>query len=553
MTFKTLINRAVAEHPNKVFVDFRRKDGWYQETFLEFDARRKRLAQYAADHLGLKPRLDKVAIWLENDVRWIEFYAAMASTAVTVVPMDPKFRAEEVSYVLENSESTILFTDKKHLPILEQILPNLPQIRAVILDEADTVTEVAGVKVYDYEVLATYQAQSFDFCDQNEPTPQDIASIIYTSGTTGKPKGAMLTQANFIADAVGCLDHVPEFGEKDSFIVILPLFHSFAFTVCFVVPLVCHASVSFGGGLKTVAEDIRKTKPTVLIAVPLLAEKLYQRVEAGINASKLAKVLCSIGLSKLVGRKVRKQLGGALSLIIVGGAPCPKYVLEGFNRLGICSTEGYGLTEAAPVVTIVPLHAKRIGTIGTHLPNVEIRIANEDASGVGELQVRGPTVMLGYYKNEAATQETFDGEWLRTGDLASIDRDGYVTIRGRSKALIVNREGKNIYPEEIENVIATDPHIADIIVLGYHADGEPGERVGVIIHPNLDLFTEENGGTLPPADQIEKSIQAIIRQRCVALADYKHPRKLLISETPLERTSTQKVRRCTYKGTLDTH
>ncbi|MGN0827444.1 MAG: AMP-dependent synthetase/ligase [Kiritimatiellia bacterium] len=552
MTFKTLIQRAVDDCPEKVFASFRRNDGWHQETFREFDIRVKSTAQYAADRLGLAPREDKAAIWLENDVRWTEFYAAMAVSAVTVVPMDPKFQAEEVAYVLDNSETTLIFTDRRHLTILERILPDLPKIRAVILDEPAGVDSVAGVPIHAFEEMAAYQTKEFPFCAGVEPKERDIASIIYTSGTTGKPKGAMLTHANFIADAVGCLDHIPQFGAKDSFIVILPLFHSFAFTVCYVVPLVCHASLAFGESLRTIGEDIRKAKPTVLIAVPLLADKLYQKIEAGIKASHLARLLCAVGLGKVVGRKVRQQLGGKLDLIIIGGAPCPPRVLRGFNRLGINATEGYGLTEAAPVVTVAQFHRQRIGTIGTRLPNVEIRLANEDASGVGELQVRGPTVMLGYYKNEAATRETFDGEWLRTGDLASIDKDGYVSIRGRSKALIVNREGKNIYPEEVENVLSADAHIGDIIVLGYHAGKEPGERIGAIVHPNLDLFKEENGGVEPPFDQVERTIETIIRERCSALADYKHPRKILISAEPLERTSTQKVRRCTYKGALDT-
>jgi long-chain acyl-CoA synthetase len=172
-------------------------------------------------------------------------------------------------------------------------------------------------------------------------------------------------------------------------------------------------------------------------------------------------------------------------------------------------------------------------------------------SGVGELQVKGPIVMRGYYKNEMATKEAFDGEWLKTGDLASIDELGLITIRGRKKALIVNREGKNIYPEEVESVIAGDPLIGDCVVVGYRVGRDPGEHVGVIVHPDEDALTARNGGTPMSWAEMEKIATFGIRTRCQKLADYKRPRKILVLHEPLERTSIQKVRRVAYKGMLD--
>ena len=212
--------------------------------------------------------------------------------------------------------------------------------------------------------------------------------------------------------------------------------------------------------------------------------------------------------------------------------------------------EGYGLTECAPVVSIAGVRASRIGTIGRKLPNIEVRIADPNEQGVGELQIRGPIVMKGYFQNPAATQEVFDGDWLKTGDLATMDADGYLSICGRKKSLIVNREGKNIYPEEVEFTLGKDPLLSDLIVLGYTVGGEPGERVGVIIAPNKDQIQAALGDD-PAWEAVEELVQNHVKTRCEDLADYKHPRKIVVSHEPLERTSVQKVRRYAYQGTLN--
>jgi long-chain acyl-CoA synthetase len=287
------------------------------------------------------------------------------------------------------------------------------------------------------------------------------------------------------------------------------------------------------------------------MGVPLLAEKIYDKIDAKLKASKKAQFLTKIGLRRLVFGAVKKGLGGRIRFMIVGGAPCPKHVLEGFKALGITMLEGYGLTECAPVVSIAGPKCARIGTIGAKIANIEIRLADQNEQGVGELQVRGPITMKGYWHNDAATAEAFDGDWLKTGDLASVAEDGLITIRGRKKALIVNREGKNIYPEEVENCIAVDPVVADCVVVGYTIGGIPGEKVGCVVHPNMDLLAERNGGKDVSWEEAEKIALEHVHAQCHALADYKRVRKIVVSREPLARTSIQKVRRVAYKGTLD--
>ena len=362
----------------------------------------------------------------------------------------------------------------------------------------------------------------------------------------------MLKHSNFLADIEGSLR---AFGERvdrtDSLFVVLPLFHAFSFCANFMLGLYRGLAMKFNRSLYTVGEDVKLLQPTIVMSVPLLAEKMFAKIDAKLRASKAAQILLKTGLGCLVRRNVVKGLGGKLRFMIVGGAPCPKHVLEGYRRLGINILEGYGLTECSPVVSIAGPKCAKVGTIGLPLSNIEVRLADANEQGVGELQVRGPITMKGYWHNEAATAEAFDGEWLKTGDLASQDAGGLLTIRGRKKALIVNREGKNIYPEEVENRIGGDPLVADCVVVGYTTGGIPGEKVGCVVHPNLDLLKEENGGAEPPWTEVEKIAAARVHARCQDLADYKRVRKVVVSKTPLERTSIQKVRRVAYKGALD--
>lgn len=243
--------------------------------------------------------------------------------------------------------------------------------------------------------------------------------------------------------------------------------------------------------------------------------------------------------------------GGRLRFMVTGGAPCPRHVIECFRRLHVNFVEGYGLTECSPVVSITSADCTAVGTIGKPCAGVEVRLADVNENGVGELQVKGPIVMKGYYRNEKATKEAFDGEWFATGDLASIDEEGLITIRGRKKALIVNREGKNIYPEEVENVVGKDPAIQDIVVVGYTQGGDPGEKVGAVIFPNEDWFREQNGGKLPDQAEMEKIAAKRAQEKSAELADYKRIRKVSVSKEPLVRTSIGKVKRVVYKGTLD--
>ena len=554
MTIRGLLEKNAAERPNRTALTWCENKVWQRRTWKEWLARVRDLAEGYGTHFALKPRKENAAIILGNSPAWLESYLAQSGAGVAVVPMDPKLHEAEMEYILNDAEVVVITTDKAHLKVMMSLAPKVKSLRGIVVVDGviNEGQKLGNAEVVGFEKLRVSGGGAW--YDANRAEEEDVASIIYTSGTTGKPKGAMITQRNFVSDAEGAIGifHAdPPLSDEDDFLVVLPLFHAFSFTANFVVTLAAGAGMLFVESLRTVGRDIHDLRPSVICAVPLLAEKLYDKIQDGIKSSRIARGLMAVGLRGPVMHMILKKLGGRLRFMITGGAPCPRHVLECFRRMHVNFLEGYGLTECAPIVSVTSADCKKIGTIGRPCVGVEVRLADQNEQGVGELQVRGPNVMKGYFHNEKATAETFDGDWLATGDLASIDEEGLITIRGRKKALIVNREGKNIYPEEVEICVAKDPCVKDVIVVGYTQGGVPGERVGAIVYPNEDWFAEENGGKKPDWAEIEKTTQRRVQEKSAELADYKRIRKVAVYREPLERTSIGKVRRVTYKGKLD--
>lgn len=552
MTIRGLLEKNALEQPERIALRWCEGKVWKSRTWREFLARVRDLAEGYGTRFGLIPGKDNVALILGNSPAWLECYQAQAGAGLAVVPMDPKLHDGEVEFILRDAEVTVITTDAAHLRMMMNLVPKLPKLRGIVVVDGVIFEgrKIGDVPIVGYEHLRISGGGAW--YDAHIAREEDVASIIYTSGTTGRPKGAMLTHRNFCTDAEGGIRTFgADLNGDDSFLVVLPLFHAFSFTANFIVSMIPCASMLFVESLRTVGRDIRLLKPSVICAVPLLAEKLYDKIQDGLHESKLARFLMAIGLRGPVMHMVLLKLGGRLRYMVTGGAPCPRHVLECFRKLHVNFVEGYGLTECAPIVSVTSSTCKKIGTIGKPCAGVSVRLVDVNEAGVGELQVKGPNVMKGYFHNEKATREVFDGEWLATGDLASIDEEGLITIRGRKKALIVNREGKNIYPEEVEIAIAKDPCVKDVIVVGYTQGGIPGERVGAIVHPDEDWFAARNGGKAPDWAEMEKTTVKRVQEAMSDLADYKRARKVVVYREPLERTAIGKVRRVTYRGKLD--
>ncbi|MGN1359987.1 MAG: AMP-dependent synthetase/ligase [Kiritimatiellia bacterium] len=509
--------------------------------------------------LDLSPAANRVALMLENRPEWQTIYLALATTGTTVVPIDPHLHEEEVAYVLENSEATTVFASARLGNLLESLTARLPNLRNILLVGDPTLPEqrqTPACGFWNYDRLMQKAATAGlelakDWFKRHIPDTDTIASLIYTSGTTGRPKGAMLSHGNFCSNVDGTLQAV-HFDRTDSFYAVLPLFHAYSFTANFMLPFWLGAKVCFMRSLRQIAEDMRQLSPTVLMTVPLMAEKMYHKAMGGVKSNFAARMLLLCGGGKFIGRKILDSLGGKLRFLGVGGAACPIEVSKGFTRLGIPIVEGYGMTEAAPEVCGSDFGVWKPGTVGRVLPNMDYKLVDVNAKGVGELCLRGPNIMKGYFKNEAATREVFDEEgFFHTGDLVKVDANGLVRIAGRKKALIVNREGKNIYPEEVEQLLEKSPYIKDVLVLGYQVQGETGERVGAIVTPDIDAIRNDHPSI--DADRVGDFLRQTVHRLCEAIADYKRPRKVAVFLEALKRTSTLKVRRGEYAGALDEH
>ena len=514
-TIRGFFEDAVRESGDSAFLREHDGEGWRTLSYAQSKARVLRLLAGFLK-LGLSDARSsgertRVAIMRENRADWILGYLALAGGGFVVVPVDPHLKADEVAHILTDSEASLVWADDS----LEAVLAEAAAPARTVLARA--FSEVLE-KLTDADLAAAAR-----FWEEHVPQGEDLASIVYTSGTTGRPKGAMLTHGNFTANVDQTLARVM-FYDTDHFLLVLPLFHVFAFTLEFMLPLRKRAQVSFARTMRSVPADMAELHPTVFMAVPLLVELLYERA---------------------------RELIAALRVLGVGGAPISRGTLDGLMRAGVFVLEGYGITECAPGVSYPDEKRYVPGTVGRPLDGMEWRITHSDETGAGELRVKGPNVMRGYWKNPVETAKAFDEDgFYRTGDIVRPVLDGNFTICGRTKALIVNREGKNIYPEEIERTIARCPLVAEVVVVGYRVGDEVGERVGAIVVPNPDAVK----ATLPAAsaEEVVRHVRAEVQALCHdKLTEYKLPRKIEVRFSPLEHTASMKVRRFVYARALD--
>ncbi|HEY5653283.1 MAG TPA: AMP-binding protein [Pontiella sp.] len=551
MTIKTCLNSVADESPTAIALKYKKEGVWRTISFGELRERAWHVSEILAG-LGVKAG-DRVAIFRENSPEWFEIYHGIIGLGAIAVPVDAKLREQEVGYIFHDCGVKAVFCSAPLSEMMAELSARLSDLESVVVLDSgiDDIPESDDAEFYSYEYLwadasetAKSDARAFDRATLDSSS---IASLIYTSGTTGRPKGATLTHDNFLVNVSG-IEKAIDVHSTDNFMLVLPLHHSFAFTCMLVLPVHARCQVSIVHSLRTIAADMAATSPTVLLAVPLLLEKMLSRVMVGIEENKPAKFMYRFGLGKLVGRRVKQGLGGALRLVVSGAAPISPSTLRAWSRLGIPIVEGYGITETAPVLCVNPLHAPRIGTVGLPIDDVQLKIHEPREDGTGEILARGPNVMQGYYNNPEATAKVLVDGWYHTGDLGYFDEKGYLVINGRKKSLIVNREGKNIYPEEIERQVMESKYVLECLALGYREPNDGvGERVGLIVVPDLEVFDalEDVEGRLSD-DGIETRVRNDVREKLMALSDYKRPRRIEIRFNAFERTTTQKIKRYLY-------
>ena len=504
----------------------------------------------ALNEIGLKQR-DHLAVIGENRVQWGITYLTAMTFNMVIVPIDKNLTTNEILNIIHESDAkAIVFSNTFKEMLLEKKSSLLKLKYLISMDE-----EKSDDEVFSMTELINKQNAYVDKLPDIDPT--EMAEIIFTSGSLGRAKGVMLSQKNLAANLMAMTSMI-RIGPEDRFLSVLPIHHTYECTCGFLCPLYAGASAHYARSLKTVVDDLQKVKATILLGVPLLYDKMFKRIYKGIQEDKLkskivppliklTNIADAIGwksAKKIVFSELHKRFGGSIRLFIAGGAaPDPK-VAKGLREFGFNFVQGYGLTETAPIVALNRLYAFKDNAAGLPLPGVQIKINNPDQDGVGEIFIKGDNVMIGYYKNPKLTQEAFENGWFKTGDLGFFDEDGFLHIAGRKKNVIIANNGKNVFPEEIEDLLNRSPFIQECMVYG-EKDEKHDEVIAVQIVTDAEAFieySEKNNVQITP-ELVNNIISEEIKKVNKELANYKQIRKFYIRETEFEKTTTQKIKR----------
>ncbi len=554
-TLPDLFNSAVEEYGSGVVMKSKYPWGHRSITYREFD----RLITILAEGLisrGLE-KGDRVALLAENSPEWTVVYSAVTSCGGIIVPLDPQLMKNEIRHLLLHSEAKFLITSPE---IFDEKIEemNLKEIYLIIMGERESDHQhvtLGEIMALGKERTGSSESKFHRFRD--EVGPEDPAALCYTSGTTGGPKGALLSHHNITYDVIASLERIA-FSPEDTSLALLPLHHTFPTLACFLAPFLAGATIVFGKSIRAdrIASDISTENVTVISGVPLLFEHMIRAIRqksrggsqssAGIFKRLFSKIARTISGIFRRGSDTAEEAGQELSnlrLCISGAAALREDVEDAFLSAGIPLVQGYGLTETSPVVAVNPPDNPRKGTVGPPLKGVEVKIDRPNSEGIGEILVKGPVVMKGYYKDQETTGEVIRRGWLYTGDIGSMDQDGYITVVGRKKSMIVTGGGKNIYPGEIEMKLNSSPYILESVVATVK-DRKGNERAGAIIVPDYDQLSslEEEKGKMTE-EEIRNTIEDEIRKTTVDLADYKHIADFQIRDEELPKTTTRKIKR----------
>lgn len=502
-------------------------------------------------NMGLKDK--RIAIISENRYEWELSYLAIAAGVGVVVPLDKSLPDNELeSLILRSQVEAIIYSskydtimgtlrDKKNTNLKYFISMDLEENTQGIYSEKILIKK--GKKLLD-EGNTTYLDAKID--------AEKMGIMLFTSGTTAMSKAVMLSHKNLVTNVMDIIQRF-DLTEEDRFLSFLPLHHVFECTVGFLYPISIGGSIAFCEGVKHMADNIKEFDITAMISVPAVFDIIYRKVMKAIEkkgklqnlekGKKISSLLLKvkIDLRKQLFKEVHESLGPKLKLVVTGGAALDPETEKGFNDLGFDVEQGYGLTETAPVIAAETPKCRRLGSIGKKFPSVEVKIDNPDEEGIGELLAKGSSIMLGYYENEEATKEALDADgWFHTGDLARIDKDGFIYISGRKKSVIVLNNGKNVFPEEIETLLNKVEGIKESFV--YEKKEDDGDvKVCVKIVYDKQLIKELYN--IEGEEHIREFLWEKVKDVNRLMPKYKYVREMIISEEELIKTTTLKIKR----------
>ncbi len=478
-----------------------------------------------------------IAILAENSSKWAVADLGAQNSGWTVVPIHTTLTLKDITYILNDSKASILCVSGQQMfDKIKEILAKVPSLKRVIA--FDPVSS-QKIKIIPWDEIMEQKEKA----PVKEHDPDSVFTIIYTSGTTGDPKGVLLSHKNILHNIVGCKEII-DINSKDVLLSTLPFSHSFQRTARYYTPLLSGATIAFNDDIKNISENLAKIKPTILICVPRIFEKTYQKIWEKSNSSKFKKTLFLKALKVtdekkllkkfynfLVFRKIRKAMGGRLRFAVSGGASLNPKIIRFFKKIGIVIIEGYGLTEASPIISANKLEDVKIGSVGKALSGVEVKLAEDK-----ELLVKGDNVMKGYHNLPSTDIMTKDG-WLKTGDLAFIDNEGFIIIIGRKKEIIVLSNGKNIAPEKIETLLNSSNYIINSCVIN-----DSKKELSALIFPDLEKFEE--------TAKIKEVLRQEIEKTLIELPDHEKVKRFVLIDSDFtqennELTPTLKLKRHT--------
>ena len=498
--------------------------------------------------MGLKNK--RIAVVGRNRYEWVVAHLSNLLGGIVSVPLDKELQVDELESCLERSKADAIIFDEKYLDNIEEIKRrgNTKLQKYICMTKKEGYEDFWELKKQGEKLLKQGQKEYTKAkIDENK-----MAILLFTSGTTSKSKAVMLSQNN-IASNVYAMLLVEKFLTTDVNLAFLPFHHIFGSTEM-IVMLAAGVATAFPDGLRYVAQNLKEYKVSVFVGVPLLVEAIYKNIEKQVEKQGKTKLInnakkISNGLLKLhidVRRKLFKQildaLGGHMRFVISGGAPLDKKVAKGFNELGIELAQGYGLTETSPVIAAENAYKKRSGSVGLPMDNVEVEIVNQDENGIGEIRAKGPNVMLGYYENEEATKEVLKDGWFYTGDLGYFDKDGYLFITGRKKDMIVLKNGKKVFPEELEVLISRLDLVEECMVFGMPDEEDKNDiKISVKIVYNKEIAKEKY------PDKNEEDLRKIVWEQIKEInktfPPYKYIKNMIFTDEELIKTTTKKIKR----------
>ena len=515
-----------------------------KKTYIEFKNDVESLATKLID-LGLKN--ERIAVMGKNSYKWAISY--LASTIIgVVVPIDKEASKENIKDFLNTSNSKAIIADDKYLNEIFEFKDGLKN-ETLLIDMQNTskYMNIADLIKEGQELIL----------DGNEEyknitiNPDEMKILLFTSGTTGSSKAVCLSHKN-ICSNIRSVAGVVKVTPKTRVLSILPIHHTYECTLGFLLVIYSGGCIAHCEGLRYILQNMQEYKPTLILCVPLLLDNMYKKImktlkqslnEKYFNKGKNIIDALPFFLRGIVKKKIKKNFGGKLNTFIVGAAAMNPEVSYSIEKFGMRVLQGYGLTECSPLVAGNNDFYHKNNAVGLPIPNVEYRIDSPNDEGVGEIAVKGPNVMLGYYQNEEATNDVLKDGWFYTGDLGRIDEDGYLYITGRSKSVIVTTNGKNIYPEELEYYLNEEEAIAEAIVLGVEDKKNHDTIVKAKIFPNMEVIKKMLKVDFPTKEQIMQVVTNSIQKINAKIPNYKHIKGFKIVDQELEKTTTQKIKR----------